>query len=139
MLHIFSFILFTKLLLISLGVFLLFGIKKKEEKITSISWSVPVPPSLLAQLREFSPLTISRTSGMYLDDVFDLLKGERERTSPEVIEKLRDTLQKLRKHDEELEREAAKLAYMMRGLDAIEQREIKKRESEKSLPEPNRK
>jgi hypothetical protein len=125
--------------LIPIAGILLFGLGKQNEKITKISWSAPIPPELLSQLREFSPVAISRTSGIYLDDVFDLLKGERERTSPEVIEKLHDTLTKLRKHDEELEREAAKMAYMIRGMDALEQREQKKRENEKLLPDPKKK
>ena len=130
---IFTIIALTKLLVIPLAIILFFGIRDKEEKIHSISWSVPVPPDLLSQLREFSPVAISRTSGIYLDDVFDFLKGERSRTSPEVIKKFEITLEKLRKHDEELEREAAKMAYMIRGLDAIEQREQAKLELEKRL------
>lgn len=104
---------------------------KKNEKIKNISWSVPFPPDLLGRLREFSPLAISRTSGIYLDDVFDILRGDRERTTPELIEKLNETIKKLQKHDAELEQQAAKLAFMMKGLDAIEQQEQKK----KALPE----
>jgi len=109
-----------------------------NEKIKNISWSVPVPPDLLSQLREFSPVAISRMSGIYLDDVFDILRGERRRTAPELIEKLNNTLVKLRKHDEELEREAAKMAYMIRGMDMIELQEQKKRENVKLLPEPEK-
>ncbi|PKL60660.1 MAG: hypothetical protein CVV33_01520 [Methanomicrobiales archaeon HGW-Methanomicrobiales-4] len=117
---------------------LFFGIRNKDEKIKNISWSVPVPPDLLSQLREFSPVAISRMSGIYLDDVFDILRGERRRTAPELIEKLNNTLVKLRKHDEELEREAAKMAYMIRGMDMIELQEQKKRENVKLLPEPEK-
>jgi hypothetical protein len=104
--------------------------RKDQNKIKNIAWSVPFPPDLLARLREFSPLSISRTSGIYLDEVFDILRGERDRTSPELIDKLNETIKKLQKHDAELEQQAAKLAFMIKGLDAIEQQEQKK----KALP-----
>ena len=129
---------FARFALIPLACMLFFGIRNKDEKIKNISWSVPVPPDLLSQLREFSPVAISRMSGIYLDDVFDILRGERRRTAPELIEKLNNTLVKLRKHDEELEREAAKMAYMIRGMDMIELQEQKKRENVKLLPEPEK-
>ena len=133
----FGFLLFGCLLL-PIVLSFLFKLTSREKKIEPISWSVPIPPDLLARLREFSPLSISRTSGMYLDDVFDILKGERPRTAPEVINKLEDTIKKLQKHDEELDKQAAKLAYMMRGLDVIEEKTQKKISDLKSLPEPKR-
>ena len=138
MITLFSVIGVSRLVLIPVACMFFLWAGKKDEKIKNISWSVPIPQDLLSQLREFSPVAISRTSGIYLDDVFDLLKGERSRTSPELIEKLTDTVSKLRKHDEELEREAAKMAYMIRGMDALEQRELKRRDNEKALPEPKK-
>lgn len=112
---------------------MLFGNREKEKKIESIAWSVPIPPELLSRLREFSPVAISRTSGIYLDDIFDILKGSRARTAPEIIEKLNNTIKILQKRDEELEREAAKFAFMIRGLDAIEQGELSRRDQPKRL------
>lgn len=136
MIHVISLSGWYSLLFIPM-VFLFFNrTKNKQDKIKSISWSVPFPPDLLARLREFSPLAISRISGIYLDDVFDILRGERERTSPELIEKLSITVEKLKKHDEELEKQAVKLAFMIRGLDAIEQQELKKKVNSNYLPEP---
>lgn len=112
----------------------IFGNREREKKITSISWSVPVPQDLLSQLRQFSPVAISRVSGIYLDDVFDLMKGNRPRTAPEIIEKLEQTLKTLRERDAELEREAAKIGFMIKGLDALDQQDVlRKTASKKSL------
>jgi hypothetical protein len=112
----------------------IFGNREREKKITSISWSVPVPQDLLSQLRQFSPVAISRVSGIYLDDVFDLMKGNRPRTAPEIIEKLEQTLKTLRERDAELEREAAKIGFMIKGLDALDQQDaLRKTAPKKSL------
>lgn len=107
----------------------MFGIGKKTDnkQIKKISWSVPLPPELLARLRGFSAVSIARASGMYLDDVFDILKGSRERTSPEVVELLEKVLKQLEDEDERLEREAAKINFMIKGFDALEQKNQKKR------------
>lgn len=110
-------------LLIPLVIALLFGRSENDCHIQNISWSVPFPPDLLARLREFSPLSISRTSGICLDDVFDILNGNKDRTAPEVIDKLTETVRTLKKRDEELDREAARMAYMLRGFEALENRE----------------
>ena len=128
-----------KLLLITVGVLFLFGNRNTEKKIEPIVWSVPIPPTLLSRLREFSPVEISRTSGIYLDDVFDILKGTRQRTAPEVIDKLNETIKILKKHDEELDREAVKIGFIIRGLDVIEQREIGKQEKPKQLSDKSKK
>lgn len=123
----------SKALFIVLGAVLLFGSREKEKKIKNIVWSVPIPQDLLSRLREFSPVAISRTSGIYLDDVFDILKGSRSRTAPEIIDKLNDTIQKLQKRDEELEREAIKFGFMFKGFEAIERRELEKQNALKKL------
>ena len=104
---------------------LFFGIKKKpsDEKKEPFIWSVPIPPNLLARLRGFSPVAVSRATGMHLDDVFDILKGSKARTSPEVIELLQKAVKKLEDDDIRLEKEAAKISFMIRGLEAIEQKE----------------
>lgn len=120
-------------LLFGLGMLFLFGNKNTKGKIENITWSVPIPPDLLSRLREFSPVAISKTSGIYLDDVFDILKGSKTRTAPEVIEKLNNTIDILIKKDEELEREAAKIGFMIRGFNAIEQREHEKPHQPKRL------
>jgi hypothetical protein len=120
-------------LMVGLGVLLLFGSRDTKRKIENIAWSVPIPSDLLSRLREFSPVAISKTSGIFLDDVFDILKGNRTRTAPEVIEKLNNTIDILIKQDEELEREAAKIGFMIRGFDAIEQREHEKTDQPKRL------
>ncbi|HWQ66650.1 MAG TPA: hypothetical protein VN372_07250 [Methanospirillum sp.] len=114
-----------------------FGRKKEErKKIEKLEWSVPIPPDLLGQLREFSPLSISRTSGIYLDDVFDILKGNRSRSSPELVEKLQETVEKLLIAEEALNREAAKIGFMIKGFDMIDQIEHKKiDEPKKQIPE----
>ena len=88
-----------------------------------ISWSVPFPPDLLARLRGFSPVLISKASGMYLEDVFDILKGSRQKTSPDVIELLEKVLKKLEDEDQRLEREAAKINFLMKGFDVLEQKQ----------------
>lgn len=111
----------------------IFGNREREKKITSISWSVPVPQDLLSQLRQFSPVAISRVSGIYLDDVFDLMKGNRPRTAPEIIEKLEQTLKTLKEKDAELEREAAKIGFMIKGLEALDQQEILREDNRKKL------
>ena len=99
--------------------------KGKKEKY-ELSWSVPIPPELLARLRGFSPVLISKASGMYLEDVFEILKGTRMKTSPEVIELLYDVLKKLEENDLRLEREAAKMNFMIRGMDTLEQKKQKR-------------
>ena len=104
----------------------LFKSHKEDKSQGKISWSVPFPPDLLARLRGFSAVSISRASGMYLDDVFDILKGTRTKTSPEVIEMLEKVLKKLEEDDERLEREAAKINFMIRGFEVIEQKNQKK-------------
>jgi hypothetical protein len=121
------------ILIVGLGMLLLFGSRDTKRKIEHIVWSVPIPPDLLSRLREFSPVAISKISGIYLDDVFDILKGNKTRTAPEVIEKLNNTIEVLIKQDEELEREAAKIGFMIRGFDAIEQREHEKTDQPKRL------
>lgn len=125
----------VKILVLPIAVAMLFGNQEEKKKIKNIQWSVPVPVDLLSRLREFSPVAISKTSGIYLDDVFDIMKGNHTRTAPEVIAKLEDALKKLRIRDAELEVEAAKFGTMIKGFDAIEQRETKKREEQKKLPE----
>ena len=135
----FSIIVIIKVLVLPVGISMLFGGRDEDKKIKNISWSVPIPPELLSRLREFSPVAISKTSGIYLDDIFDIMKGNRTKTAPEVIEKLEDTLKKLRIKDAELEREAAKIGFMIKGLDAIEQRESMKREEQKKLPQAGKK
>mgnify|MGYP003746386249 CR=1 FL=1 len=112
--------------------------KSPDEKQTceKISWAVPFPPELLARLRGFSAVSISRASGMYLDDVFDILKGTRTRTSPEVIELLEKVLQKLEEDDQRLEKEAAKIKFMIQGFDALEKKSQKKQMNR--LPEPKK-
>jgi len=122
-----------KFLLIPVGITLIFGLGEKEEKIKPIAWSVPIPPNLLSRLRDFSPLSISRTSGIYLDDVFDILNGSKSRTAPEVIEKLQKTIQILQNRDRELDREAAKMAYVIKGFEALEQKEKEKPKEQKLL------
>ncbi len=122
-----------KVLLIGLGILFLFGSRDKEKKIENIVWSVPIPPDLLSRLRDFSPVAISKTSGIYLDDVFDILKGSRARTAPEIIEKLTNTIEILQKRDEELEKEAARIGFMIKGFDAIEQRELERHDQPKRL------
>lgn len=119
--------------MVGLGMLLLFGSKNTKQKIENIVWSVPIPPDLLSRLREFSPVSISKTSGIYLDDIFDILKGSKKRTAPEVIEKLNNTIDILIKKDEELEREAIKIGFMIRGFDAIEQRGHEKHNQPKRL------
>lgn len=104
-----------------------FGKKTDNNQIKKISWSVPFPPELLARLRGFSAVSIARASGMYLDDVFDILKGSRERTSPEVVELLEKVLKQLEDDDERLEREAAKINFLIKGFDTLEQKNQKKR------------
>jgi len=121
----------SNVLMIMFMILFLFGSRDKEKKIENIVWSVPIPPDLLSRLRDFSPVAISKTSGIYLDDVFDILKGTRGRTAPEVIEKLNKTIEILQKRDEELEREAAKIGFIIKGFDAIEQREQEKLEAPK--------
>lgn len=103
----------------------LFGNHQEKQKL-KISWAEPIPPELLARLRGFSAVSISRASGMYLDDVFDILKGSRQRTSPEVIELLENVLKKLEDDDQRLDCEAAKISFMIRGFEALEQKERKK-------------
>ena len=103
----------------------LFQSRDKKQEPCKISWSVPFPPDLLARLREFSAVSISRESGMYLDDVFDILKGTRMRTSPEVVEMLENVLKKLEEDDRRLDREAAKMSYMIKGFEVLEQRKLK--------------
>jgi len=120
-------------MLIAAGILFIFGSREKERKIQNIVWSTPIPSDLLSRLREFSPAAISRTSGIYLDDVFDILRGTKVRTAPEVIEKLDNTIKILQKRDEELEREAVKIGFMIRGFDAIEQRELEKHDRTKRL------
>lgn len=127
------------LFLVPVSIVLLFGLGEKEDKIKNIPWSVPIPPDLLARLRDFSPLSISRTSGIYLDDVFDILNGTKERTAPEVIEKLIGTIEKLQNRDKQLDKEAAKMAYLIRGFEALEQKEKEKPKGTLSLPERIRK
>jgi len=107
----------------------MFGIIKKTDnrQVNKISWSVPLPPELLARLRGFSAVSIARASGMYLDDVFDFLKGSRERTSPEVVELLQKVLKQLEDEDERLEREAAKIGFMIKGFNTLEQKNQKNR------------
>ncbi len=122
-----------KVVVVGLGVLFLFGSRDREKKIENIVWSVPIPPDLLSRLRDFSPVAISKTSGIYLDDVFDILKGTRPRTAPEVIEKLNKTIEILQKRDEELEKEAARIGFMIKGFDAIEQREHEKHDQPKRL------
>lgn len=104
----------------------LFKSQEEDKCQGKISWSVPFPPDLLARLRGFSAVSISRASGMYLDDVFEILKGTRTKTSPEVIEMLEKVLKKLEEDDERLEREAAKINFMIRGFEVIEQKNQKK-------------
>lgn len=135
----FSIIVIIKALVLPVGISMLFGGRDEDKKIKNIAWSVPIPPDLLSRLREFSPVAISKTSGIYLDDIFDIMKGNRTKTAPEVIEKLEDTLKKLRIKDAELEREAVKIGFMIKGLDAIEQRESMKREEQKKLPQAGKK
>jgi len=118
---------------IQLCIIFIFGFGEKDEKIKNISWSVPIPPDLLSRLRDFSPLSISRTSGIYLDDVFDILNGTKERTAPEVIEKLYNAMEKLQERDMQLDREAARMAYMIRGFEALEQKDLEKEKP--ALPE----
>ncbi|NLV25688.1 MAG: hypothetical protein GXY48_00735 [Methanomicrobiales archaeon] len=103
--------------------------KNSDEKNTigKIAWSVPFPPDLLARLRGFSAVSIAKASGMYLDDVFDILKGSRKKTSPEVIEMLENVLRKLEEEDQRLEHEAAKIKFMIQGFEALEQKDIKNR------------
>lgn len=103
----------------------LFKSHDKQQDLCKISWSVPFPPDLLARLREFSAVSISRASGMYLEDVFDILKGTRTRTSPEVIEMLENVLKKLEDDDRRLEKEAAKIGYMIKGFEILEQKKLK--------------
>ena len=122
-----------KFLVIPIGITLIFGLGEKEEKIKPIAWSVPIPANLISRLRDFSPLSISRTSGIYLDDVFDILNGSKSRTAPEVIEKLQDTIRILEKRDMELDREAAKMAYVIKGFEALEQKEKEKPKEQKLL------
>jgi len=62
---------------------------------------------------------------MYLDDVFDILKGTRMRTSPEVVEMLENVLKKLEEDDRRLDREAAKIGYMIKGFEVLEQKKLK--------------
>lgn len=102
--------------------------KSREEKkgLGKITWSVPFPPDLLARLRGFSPVSISKASGMYLDDVFDILKGTRQKTSPEVIELLENVLKKLEEEDLKLEREAVKINFLIKGFDVLEKKDQKK-------------
>ena len=103
----------------------LFQSRVKKQEPCKISWSVPFPPDLLARLRDFSAVSISRESGMYLDDVFDILKGTRMRTSPEVVEMLENVLKKLEEDDRRLDREAAKIGYMIKGFEVLEQKKLK--------------
>jgi hypothetical protein len=107
----------------------MFGMKKKpcKKDFYELPWSVPIPPDLLARLRGFSPVLISKKSCMYLDDVFDILKGNRQKTSPEVIELLENVLKQLEADDERLEAEAMKMNFMIRGFERLEQKN-KKRE-----------
>ncbi len=123
---------------IHLCILLIFGFGEKDERIKNISWSVPIPPDLLSRLRDFSPLSISRTSGIYLDDVFDILNGTKDRTAPEVIEKLYDTMEKLQERDMQLDKEAARMAYMIRGFEALEQKDQEKEKEKPALPEKTR-
>ncbi|WP_146201111.1 hypothetical protein [Methanospirillum lacunae] len=123
----------SHVLMVGLGMLYLFGSKDTKRKIEHIAWSVPIPPDLLSRLREFSPVSISKVSGIYLDDVFDILKGNKTKTAPEVIDKLNKTIEILIKQDEELEREAAKIGFMIRGFDAIEQREHEKTDQPKRI------
>lgn len=112
----------------------LFNSRDDKKPLGKISWSVPFPPNLLARLRGFSAVSIAKASGMYLDDVFDILKGTRQRTSPEVIELLENVLKKLEDEDQRIEREAAKINFMIKGFDIIEQKTQKKQLNR--LPEP---
>lgn len=105
----------------------LFNDRNEKQNPGKISWSVPFPPELLARLRGYSAVSISRASEMYLDDVFEILKGSRGRTSPEVIEHLEKVLKKLEEDDQRLEREAAKISCMIKGFDVLEQKSIKNR------------
>jgi hypothetical protein len=107
----------------------MFGSKKKSIKkdLYILPWSVPIPPELLARLRGFSPVLISKKSGMYLDDVFDILRGSRMKTSPEMVELLEKVVLELEEDDKRLEAEAAKINFMLRGLNTLEKRD-KKRE-----------
>ena len=103
----------------------LFKIRDDKQNLNKISWSVPFPPDLLARLRGYSAVSIAKVSGMYLDDVFDIMKGSRLKTSPEVIELLEKTLKKLEDEDQRLEREAAKINFMIKGFDVLEQKKRK--------------
>jgi hypothetical protein len=123
------------ILLIPLSIVFIFGLGEKDDKIKTIAWSVPIPQDLLAGLRDFSPLSISRVSGIYLDDVFDILNGTKERTAPEIIDKLYDTLEKLQQRDMQLDKEAARMAYLIRGFEALEQKEREKTKVQGALPE----
>ena len=104
----------------------IFKLRYNNKNLGKISWSVPFPPDLLARLRGFSPVSISKASGMYLEDVFDILKGSRQKTSPEVIELLERVLKELEEEDLRLEREAAKINFMIKGFDVLEQKGRKK-------------
>ncbi len=98
-----------------------------------ISWMVPIPTDLLQRLRGFSPVAVAKATGMNLDDVFDLLKGNKTRTAPEIVEILECALKKLEDDDERMEKEAAKICFMIRGLDSIE-----KKEKHKQLKDPGK-
>ncbi len=104
----------------------LFRSHDDKQNVEKISWSVPFPPDLLARLRGFSAVSISKASGMYLEDVFEILKGSRSRTSPEVIEMLENVLKKLEEDDQRLEKEAAKINFMIKGFDVLEQKKQKR-------------
>jgi len=106
----------------------MFGTKKKpcKKDFTELSWSVPIPQELLARLRGYSPVLISKKSCMYLDDVFDILKGNRLKTSPEVIELLEKVLKQLEEDDKRLEAEATKMKFLIRGFETIEQKNRKR-------------
>jgi hypothetical protein len=120
--------------IITVDIMVLFRNKDEKQNLSKISWSVPFPPDLLARLRGFSAVSIAKASGMYLDDVFDILKGTRMRTSPEVIELLQEVLKKLEEEDQRLEREAAKINFMIKGFDVLEQKNTKQRLNRLSDP-----
>jgi hypothetical protein len=104
----------------------LFRSSDEKQNLGKISWSVPFPPDLLARLRGFSAVSISKASGMYLEDVFEMLNGTHPRTSPEVIEMLENVLKKLEDDDLRLEKEAAKINFMIKGFDVLEQKKQKR-------------
>ncbi len=101
-----------------------FGLKEKEPE--TLSWMEPIPRDLIERLNKFPAMEISKETKMNLDDVFNLIGGKKKKTAPEIIEMLYDAVKRMEDHDKELDREAERLAFIIKGMDTIEDKKTKK-------------